>query len=78
MGITIPFSVVAFYLQLPRLYLYALIGGFGFFFTELLYPLVGEPWDIIISYGSIGGFILIIGIVIFIKFLKKYPLEKDR
>ena len=78
MGITIPLSVVAFYLQLPRLYAYALIGGFGFFFTELLYPLVGEPWDIIISYGSIGGFILIIGIVIFIKFLKKYPLEKDR
>ena len=77
-GITVPFSVVAFYLQLPRLYVYALLGGCGFFFTELLYPLVGEPWDIVISYGGIGGFILVIGIVIFIRFLQKYPLEKDR
>jgi hypothetical protein len=77
-GITVPFSVVAFYLQLPRLYVYALLGGSGFFFTELLYPIVGEPWDIIISYGGIGGFILVIGIVMFVRFILKYPLEKER
>jgi len=76
MGITVPLSGVSFYLQVPRFYIYALLGGFGFFFTELLYPLVGEPWDIVISYGSIGGIILIIGIGIFIRFLQKYPLEK--
>jgi hypothetical protein len=78
MGITVPISVLAFYLQVPRLYIYALSGGFGFFFSELLYPLVGEPWDIIISYGSIGGSILLIGLVIFIRFLQKYPLEIKR
>ena len=78
MGLTVPLSLVSFYLQVPRFYLYALLGGFGFFFTELLYPLVGEPWDIVISYGGIGVIILIIGICSFIIFLYNYPSEKAR
>ncbi|TFG04012.1 MAG: hypothetical protein EU542_00440 [Promethearchaeota archaeon] len=78
MGLTVPLSLVSFYLQVPRFYIYSLLGGFGFFFTELLYPLVGEPWDIVISYGGIGGMILIIGIGIFIRFLYNYPSEKER
>ena len=78
MGLTVPLSLVSFYLQVPRFYLYALLGGFGFFFSELLYPFVGEPWDIVISYGGIGGMILIIGLGIFIRFLYNYPSEKER
>ena len=77
MIITVPLSILTFFLQVPRLFVYALIGGFGFFLSELLYPLVGEPWDIIISYGSIGGSILLIGLFIFIRFLQKYPLETE-
>lgn len=78
MGLTVPLSLVSYYLQVPRFYIYSLLGGFGFFFSELLYPFLGEPWDIVVSYGSIGCMILIIGLVIFIKFLYKYPLEKER
>jgi hypothetical protein len=78
MGLTVPLSIVSFYLQVPRFYIYAVLGGFGFFFTELLYPLVGEPWDIVISYGSIAGFILTVGLIIFIRFFVKHPVEELR
>jgi len=78
MGLTVPLSFVSYYLQVPRFYIYSLLGGFGFFFSELLYPLIGEPWDIVVSYGSIGCMILIIGLVIFIRFLYNYPLEDER
>jgi hypothetical protein len=78
MGLTVPLSLVTYYLQVPRFYLYSLLGGFGFFFSELLYPLVGQPWDIVISYGSIGSMILIIGLIIFIRFLCNYQSEKER
>jgi hypothetical protein len=73
---TIPFCVMAYFLDFTRLYYYAFSGGLGFFLTDLLNPIVGNPLDVIIIFGSIGGIIVVIGLYFFIHFLKKYPLSK--
>lgn len=74
--ITTPLSILAYFLQYYRLYPYALSFGLSFFFSELLYPLVGEPLDLFISQGLVGIVILIIGLIYFIQFLLKYPLSQ--
>ncbi|MFX1320532.1 MAG: hypothetical protein ACFFAQ_02700 [Promethearchaeota archaeon] len=74
---TIPFCVIAYYLDFTRLYYYAFSGGLGFFLTDLLNPIVGNPLDFIIIFGFIGGIIIVIGLYFFIHFLKKYPLSKN-
>lgn len=73
--ITLPFSLIAYFLQLKRLYVYAILGGFGLFISHILSPIVGAPYDDIITFGGIGFAITITGIIIFIKFLKRYSME---
>ena len=75
--ITLPFSIIAYFLQLKRLYLYALLGGFGLFISELLRPILGAPYHDIIPFGGTGLVITITGIVILFKFLHKYSLKED-
>ena len=75
--ITVPFSTVAYFLQLNRLYLYALLGGFGLFFSEILFPITGSPINDFIIFGGIGLIITVNGLIIFIKFRRKYPLKKE-
>lgn len=73
---TIPFCVVAYFLDFTRLYYYAFLTGIGFFLSELLYPIVGSPLDTVLAFGITGGVIVLIGLYYFIRFLKKYPLSK--
>lgn len=75
--ITVPFSTIAYFLQLNRLYLYALLGGFGLFFSEILFPITGSPINDFIIFGGIGLIITVTGLTIFIRFLRNYPLKKD-
>jgi hypothetical protein len=75
--ITIPLSVFAFFLDFYRLIFYSILAGLGFFLSELFYPITGEPFDLIVSFGLIGFIIIIIGLIYLIKFLQKYPLSKN-
>ena len=75
-AITLPFMIVAYFLDFTRLYFYAFIAGIGFFLTELLYPIVGSPLDTLLPFTIAGGLIVVIGLYYFIRFLKYYPLTK--
>ena len=74
--ITMPFSFIAFFIQLKRVYLYALLGGFGLFFSELMNPILNAPFNDVLVFVTFGGMILVCGIIILIHFLRKYPLTK--
>ena len=76
--ITLPFSFIAYFLQLNRLYLYAVLGGFSLFISELLKPIIGEPYRDLITFGGIGLVITITGFIYFLKFLQKYSLKEDK
>ena len=71
--ITTPFSIIAYFIQLKRVYLYALLGGFGLFFSELLSPILSAPFNDILVFVPFGALILTFGIIILLKFLRKYP-----
>ncbi|MEJ2280100.1 MAG: hypothetical protein P8Y70_20475 [Candidatus Lokiarchaeota archaeon] len=70
---SIPFAIIAYFLEFNRLYIYSFMFGFSFFLSELLYPIVGTPLDSIIPFAIPGAIIIIIGLIYFIKFIKKYP-----
>jgi hypothetical protein len=72
---TFPFCIIAYFLDFTRLYIYAFLTGIGFFLTDLLNPIFGSPMDIFFTFGISGGIIVIIGLYLFIRFLKKYPLS---
>ena len=75
--ITLPLSVIAYFLEFNRLFFYALVSGFSFFLTELLNQLVGAPLDAILPFTFIGSLVLVIGFVYLRRFLKTYPLLKE-
>jgi hypothetical protein len=75
--ITIPLTILAFSLDFRRLYSYAIFMGMVFVLTELLFPLVGEPYDALFSFGLIGFSIMAIGVFYLIQFLYKYRLKND-
>ena len=73
--IATPLFFVAYFLQYKRLYLIAGLIGISFSLEELFYLVnIPEPFDGIIAFGLISTIILSMGLLIFIKFLKKYPL----
>ena len=73
--ITLPISLLAYFLQMRRLYLYALLGGLGLFISELLQPIIGTPYHDIITFGGIGLIITITGLTLLFKFFQKYSLK---
>ena len=70
------FTILAYLMKYPRLYLIGMLIWLAIFINELLYDPIDYRIRWLLSYGIIGGIIFIIGLVIFIRFLKKYPLSK--
>ncbi|MHA2391719.1 MAG: hypothetical protein ACXAEX_07100 [Promethearchaeota archaeon] len=75
---TLPLCFVAYFLQFKRLYFIAILLGLGFFLDEIFaLLLIPEPFGSLLAFGLISITILSIGIVVFIRFLKNYPLPKE-
>ena len=77
MFISIPFFLMAYFIDFSRLYYYGLGLGLSLFIADLLNPFTGTPLDAIIVYWGMGILIVIIGIFSLVHFLKKYPLLKE-
>ncbi|MFX1431334.1 MAG: hypothetical protein ACFFCY_14305 [Promethearchaeota archaeon] len=71
------FAIIAYLMKYPRLYLIGILIWLAIFINELLYDPLDYRIRWFLSFGVIGCIILIIGLVIFIRFLKKYPLPKE-
>ncbi|MFX1309693.1 MAG: hypothetical protein ACFE9M_11425, partial [Promethearchaeota archaeon] len=59
-----------------RLYLIGMLIWLGIFINELLHDFLDYKIRYLLSYGITGTIIFFIGLIIFIRFLKKYPLQK--
>ena len=70
-------SLIAYIMDYPHFYLYAVSIGLGIPLAALLKPIFGEPIHYILSFGISGTLILIYGIITLIKFIKKYPIHKE-
>ncbi|MBA7503240.1 hypothetical protein ES706_01848 [subsurface metagenome] len=73
--ITLPISLLAYFSKTPRWYIIAIVLGLGFFLSEIFYPVVGSPLDSFIAFSITGGSIIVMGLVVLSRFIKKYPLK---
>ena len=71
------FVIMAYLMKYPRLYLIGVFIWLAIFINELLYDSIDYRIRWLLSYGIMGGIIFLMGLIIFIRFLKKYPLPKE-
>jgi len=70
-------SLIAYIMDYPHFYLYAVSIGLGIPLATLLKPIFGDPLHYLISFGISGTLILLYGIITLIKFIKKYPIPHE-
>lgn len=71
------FVILAFLLKYPRLYFIGMLIWLAIFINELMPDVIDYRLRWPISYGIPGALIFFMGLVIFIRFLRKYPLSKE-
>jgi len=67
------FGLLAYYMDFPRLYVYGLLFAVSIALTEALWPSSVASIAFIVS----GIIALLIGLVMLIRFLSKYPLPAE-
>jgi len=67
------FSVMAYFLDFPRLYLYGMFFGFSILIAELLDEFIIGPYNALIGFGVFGVITLVIGLTCLLRFLQKCP-----
>ena len=71
--IILPSTIIAYLLKYPRLYIIGVLIWMGIFINETLNRSIDYRIRWLFSFGVIGAIILSMGIIIFVRFLKKYP-----
>ena len=69
------FSLIGYMNDYPRLYLYGFLFGLGYVVSTVLQDMTGNPtyWP-----GMLAGAVAaVIGIILFIRFLRDYPLPQE-
>ncbi|MFW9872822.1 MAG: hypothetical protein ACFFG0_06945 [Candidatus Thorarchaeota archaeon] len=72
------FIIIAYLIKYPRLYIIGILIWLAIFINKLFYDPVDYRIRWFFSYGIIGLIILFMGLIIFIRFLKKYPKPKEK
>jgi hypothetical protein len=75
--ITVPLCFAAYFLQYPRLYYIAILVGLSFFLSDLFSIFIPEPFDALTAFGITSCVIIFIGMISLVKFIRKYPLQKE-
>ena len=71
------FIIAAYLLKYPRLYIIGMLIWAAIFINELMYDPIDYRIRWLLSYGIVGLIIFFMGLVIFVRFLKRYPLPKE-
>ena len=72
----IVFSLMAYYLDLNRLYLYGWFFAGSIVLVELSHNYVGSTYDNVLGFGIFGVIMVLIGFTLLIQFLQKYSLPR--
>lgn len=75
--ITVPLCFAAYFLQYPRLYFIAILVGLSFFLSDLFSIFIPEPFDALFAFSITSFVIIFIGMISLVKFIRKYPLQKE-
>ncbi len=68
------FSLAAYFREFTRLYIYGVLMCIGVVLTGLLFDYGGSTPYSYIAFGIIGSIILLFGLILLVRFVRKYPL----
>lgn len=71
------FSLMAYFLDFNRLYLYGWFFAASIVIVELSSNYVGSTLDNVLGFGLFGVITILIGIIYLIRFLQKYPVSEE-
>ena len=72
----IVFSLMAYYLDFPRLYIYSIFFAISIFIIETSSSHVGSTYDNVIGFGMFGVVVVLVGILHLTRFVRRYPLQR--
>ena len=72
----IVFSLMAYYLDFPRLYIYSIFFATSILIIETSSSHVGSTYDNVIGFGMFGVVVLLVGLLHLTRFVRRYPLPK--
>lgn len=72
----IVFSLMAYYLDFPRLYIYSIFFATSIFIVETSSSHVGSTYDTVIGFGMFGVVAVLVGLLHLTRFVRRYPLQK--
>jgi len=72
-GIALVFGLMAYFMDFPRLYAYGLLFAISIALTEALWPSRISGIAFVVS----GGIALLIGLVMLVRFLRRYPVPAE-
>ncbi len=75
--ILIILSVIAFLSECRRLYMYAVIWFGGHLFYSVAEEYFGIGFGKFVVFGAPGVIILTVGLILFVRFLRRYPLPSE-
>lgn len=70
----IVFSLMAYYLDFPRLYIYSIFFATSIFIVETSSSHVGSTYDNVIGFGMFGVVVVLVGLLHLTRFVRRYPL----
>ena len=73
----IVFSLLAYYLDFPRLYIYSIFFATSIFIVETSRSHVGTTYDTLVGFGMFGVIVVLIGLLHLTRFVRRYPLHKE-
>ena len=75
----IGFSIAGFFLDFTRLYLYGVMIALAPLIGEVLFQYLHVPHHgFPVTFGFASGFITLIGLVLFTRFVREHPLQYDQ
>ena len=72
----IVFSLMAYYLDFPRLYIYSIFFATSIFIVETSSSHGGSTSDTVIGFGMFGVVAVLVGLLHLTRFVRRYPLQK--
>ena len=73
----IVFSLMAYYLDFPRLYIYSIFFAASIFIVETSSSHVGSTYDTVIGFGMFGVVVVLVGLLHLTRFVRRYPLQRE-
>lgn len=66
-------AIAAYFLDYPRMYVYAAVLFVGIPYSDFMYRYLDKPFNSLISFGIPGAVVLVYGLTLLSGFTKKYP-----